>query len=74
MKKERGFLRRPDFKHMTMAELRAYCSYIFKVGVDTHELLLSLNLFIKDNPELCEKLEKIIKQLEVLGLSSYNIQ
>ena len=60
---------------MTVAELRAYCSYIRKVGVDAHKVL---NGFVhyaipdcnEEHSDLTEKAIKLIQQLEVLGLSS----
>lgn len=65
---------RPDFEHMTVAELRAYCSYIRKVGIDVHKLLvevreLHLSGYHVHGNLFCEAGE-LAKKLEVLGLSS----
>ncbi len=67
---------RPQFESMTIAELRAYCSYIRKVGVQAHKLLSEFVELEADVEVagLMEKARKNIKQLEVLGLSSNDNQ
>lgn len=67
---------RPDFEHMTIAELRAYCAYVQKVGVRAYELLSKVITDIvlpdpNDNLDcIQDEAQQVIQQLEVLGLAS----
>lgn len=62
---------RPDFEHMTVAELRAYCSYIRKVGISAHKVLTNISgLSDPAHDKLFCEAGELANKLEVLGLSS----
>ena len=62
---------RPDFEHMTVAELNAYCSYIRKFGISAHRVLINVSrLSDPVHDKLFCEAGELANKLEVLGLSS----
>lgn len=70
----------PDFDTMTIAELRVYCAYVHKVGVESHKIISQfINAFNSMNGtsklkfnQLLLKASETKNKLEVLGLTHPN--
>lgn len=66
---------RPDFEHMTIAELRAYCAYIQKVCISACEIFEAVQLVNTPDPDeflmgIQDSAQNVIQQFEVLGIAA----
>lgn len=66
----------PNFDNMTIAELRIYCSYLHRVGMDSHKIISQcINAFDNINGtsklrynQLFNNAAKVKEKLETLGI------